>query len=757
MLIVAVSLFAANAFAQPLDQPLRSLHNGGNWAFNQDSADRWEADPSQPLLPPSYVDWVEANHLDWVGISIALHVSDSVDSTVERKYSGVHIPTFTDAALRQLIREYRRAGVNVYLTLAFEVYEAARAARPLARYLIGDPGDPDAGVPLGAEVRIDPADWPWSPNHRDHAAFVAEFWRTYTAQAVHFARIAQAEGARMLSLGTETDGLFRSRAGGYWRNDFSVELHEMVAGVRSVFDGLVTYDQHYSALVHEHYAPGSRHLWQDLGLDAVGVSAWFPLADRLPTSVLSVEYFQRQYDRIFREHLVPAAARNERPVLLLEHGIVDMVGRPYQPDLGEGAGAAYSDRNGNGLDDGQEQQANVLDGLLRTMAAYPGVVYGAFFWDNWIVGAERWAQHVGDHARGFSFRGKLAEDIVAAAYDRFRSVRWLPARTLHVGDTHVMPVEPPVASATSSAPDVAAVSVSGSRVTVRGLSAGVAAITVDVAGDVLQFTVQVLDFGPERAALEALYQSTAGDSWAVNTNWLTAAPFTDWYGVEVGPSGHITALRLGGNGLAGPFPPELGRLTRLRGLYLDGNALTGSIPGTLGRLTGLLDLELGATQLSGPIPPALTRLTNLEWFNLDATRVCVPDDSAMRSWLATIETFISSGLTCAGTPAATFTDHPIVAGVTPLKAIHFTELRTRIDGLREAAGLPPMPWTDPAPRPGMPVRVLHLLELRWALEAAYIRIGRLQPTWTDPLPRPGSTPIRAIHLMELRAAILALE
>ena len=783
------AVLAADAFGQPLDRPLRAIHNGGNWAFNQTAADRWEADPSQPLLPPSYVDWVEGTHLDWVGVSVALHVNDSMDSTVERKYSGVHIPTFTDDVLRQIIREYRQHGIDVYLTLAFEAQEAVNATRPLARHLLGDPGDPEAGKPLGHEVsdRIDPANWPWRPDHPAHSRFVAEFWRTYTAQAVHFARLAQEEGARMFSLGTETDSLFRTRDDDYyWRNDFLGELRRLVSAVRVVYDGLLTYDQHYSAVVHDHYAAGSRHLWSDLDLDVVGVSAWFPLADRPPTTVLSVEHFQREYDRIFRDHLIPTAARNELPVVFLEYGIVDMVGRPSQPSMVELDGAPFSDRNGNGLDDGREQQANVIKAMLQTVSAYPGVVYGAFFWDNWIVRAERWAQHVEAVARGFSFRGKLAERVVAAAYDRFRPLRWLPARTLFVGDdAHVVPVDSPNATATSSAPDVAAVTVSGSRVTVRPVSEGVASITVTGAADTLQFTVSVLDFEAERSALEALYRATAGDGWIANTNWLTAAPLDDWHGVEVGQSGHVTALRLGawneaagrtiGNGLVGTLPPELGdlahlqylslagneltgpipgalgRLTHLRGLYLAINELTGSIPAALGRLTNLRDLELGANALTGPIPASLTRLSNLEWFNIDSTRVCVPDDPAMRAWLATIAEFHSSGLTCAS--PGSFTDHPIVAGVTPLKAVHFTELRSRINGLRQAAGLPRFAWTDPVLRPGMPIRLVHLLELRSALAVAYAAVGRPTPSWTDASPTPGSTPIRAAHLMELRAAV----
>ncbi len=109
-------------------------------------------------------------------------------------------------------------------------------------------------------------------------------------------------------------------------------------------------------------------------------------------------------------------------------------------------------------------------------------------------------------------------------------------------------------------------------------------------------------------------------------------------------------------------------------------------------------------------------------------------------------------------PPATFTDHPIRPGVTPVRAVHFTELRARIDGLRAAAGLGRFPWTDPVLTAGVTrVRLVHLVELRTALAAAYAAAGRTPPVWTDAPPAAGSTPVRAAHLMELRAAVTALE
>ena len=111
-----------------------------------------------------------------------------------------------------------------------------------------------------------------------------------------------------------------------------------------------------------------------------------------------------------------------------------------------------------------------------------------------------------------------------------------------------------------------------------------------------------------------------------------------------------------------------------------------------------------------------------------------------------------------GGSSAPFSDPEIVPGVTPVRAVHFTELRTRIDGLRTAAGLGRFAWTDAVLTPGVTrVRLVHLLQMRSALAEAYRAAGRPAPRWADAAPVGGTTPIRAAHLMELRAAVLALE
>ena len=75
--------------------------------------------------------------------------------------------------------------------------------------------------------------------------------------------------------------------------------------------------------------------------------------------------------------------------------------------------------------------------------------------------------------------------------------------------------------------------------------------------------------------------------------------------------------------------------------------------------------------------------------------------------------------------AASFTDDPLRPGVTPVKAVHFMELRARIDVLRREAGLARFRWTDPELRARVtPVRLAHLVELREALVEAYATTER---------------------------------
>ena len=128
----------------------------------------------------------------------------------------------------------------------------------------------------------------------------------------------------------------------------------------------------------------------------------------------------------------------------------------------------------------------------------------------------------------------------------------------------------------------------------------------------------------DRAVLEALYDMTGGPGWTDSTNWKTAAPLGEWHGVATGPAGRVTGVWLPGNGLAGPIPPELGRLTNLSELNLGDNGVMGPVPRELGSLSNLELLELGSNDLTGPVPAWLGNLTGLRGLHLGSNDLTGP-------------------------------------------------------------------------------------------------------------------------------------
>ena len=85
-----------------------------------------------------------------------------------------------------------------------------------------------------------------------------------------------------------------------------------------------------------------------------------------------------------------------------------------------------------------------------------------------------------------------------------------------------------------------------------------------------------------RAALEALYDSTTGRSWTNDANWKSERPLNDWFGVTATEADTVTNLGLEGNNLVGVLPAEVGDLGNLEWLELDKNQLSGAVPPELG-------------------------------------------------------------------------------------------------------------------------------------------------------------------------------
>ena len=280
--------------------------------------------------------------------------------------------------------------------------------------------------------------------------------------------------------------------------------------------------------------------------------------------------------------------------------------------------------------------------------------------------------------------------------------------------------------ANSSLPAVASVTVSGSRVTVTAVSAGAAIVTVTATDTAGSNTSAV-----QRLGVTVSEGCTNDDLGPVSGTVMRTGSWT----------GECTSVHYSGGRYARYYSFTLLRSSAVRidlmsavdtWLALRNGSGTGS------ELVEEND-DVGGGNLNSRIETTLAAGT----YTIEAT---------------TFYPFVTGSFTLTLSVERAFTDHAIVGGATPVKAVHFMELRTRIEGVRTAVGLGRFAWTDAVLSAGVtPVRLVHLLELRWALGAAYTAAGRSAPSWADAAPTAGTTPIRAVHLMELRAAVVALE
>ena len=181
----------------------------------------------------------------------------------------------------------------------------------------------------------------------------------------------------------------------------------------------------------------------------------------------------------------------------------------------------------------------------------------------------------------------------------------------------------------------------------RAVGQGTATVTASAENASGTAVITVAE-SPDRRALKALYDATAGADWTNGGNWLTSTPIGRWHGIEVDAVGRVIGLALGGNNLTGWIPPEVGDLDRLRYLHLDDNELNGPLPAELAGATDLTVLRINGNLLAGPLPPSLLSLS-LEEFHYADTGLCVPPYETFRDWLGGIASHAGPDVEC--TPA----------------------------------------------------------------------------------------------------------
>jgi hypothetical protein len=131
-----------------------------------------------------------------------------------------------------------------------------------------------------------------------------------------------------------------------------------------------------------------------------------------------------------------------------------------------------------------------------------------------------------------------------------------------------------------------------------------------------------------------------------------------------------------------------------------------------------------------------------------------PRTTTARYWVRVANTHGSTDSTSARATVA-FSDNTLVPGVTIVLAIHITELRSRVDGLRSRFKMAPYVWNDPVLIPRVSrISGDHVRQLRNALIETSGAAGASFPVFTDPV---AVGIVKAVHFDELRNAVHALE
>ncbi len=255
------------------------------------------------------------------------------------------------AAVRAMIRQAKARGLKVLLIPHLWIETG------------GWRGEIDPGTPEG-----------WAAYQTSYREFV-----------MAWARDAAEAGADALSLGVECKS-WSGRFGGYWTR--------LIADVRAVFPGLLTYSANWDEAEDVLF-------WDQL--DLVGINAFYPLADHAAAS-------DEEYAR--GAEAVAASVREltellDMPVLFVEIGYTTRTDAAVEPWL-------WPDNMADVTID-EREQARALDAMFR-----------AFLDEDWFVGFFLWRYYaylddVSQEAIwGFSPHAKMAEGVLREAF----GTRW---------------------------------------------------------------------------------------------------------------------------------------------------------------------------------------------------------------------------------------------------------------------------------------------------------------------------------------------
>ena len=248
------------------------------------------------------------------------------------------------------------------------------------------------GLRVLLKPQLDPSDDP------DPHAWRGQFGSKFTSEAQwqawfasyddfinHYAALAQADGIDMLSVGVELGGTTSRSAD--WRN--------VIAGVRSLYSGLLTYSSLSSTGAPFPHGEEQRIDWWD-AVDFIGVDAYYPLTNQTNPTVSELE--AAWSDRGYLGMLSILSQRFDKQIVFTEFGYASVDGANENP-------GGSADR---ALD--LQEQADLYQAAADMFGNQPWL-HGIFWW-QWFADPKVG----GPEDTSFTPAGKPAEDVLRRFY-----------------------------------------------------------------------------------------------------------------------------------------------------------------------------------------------------------------------------------------------------------------------------------------------------------------------------------------------------
>jgi hypothetical protein len=287
----------------------------------------------------------------------------------------------------------------------------------------------------------------------------------------------------------------------------------------------------------------------------------------------------------------------------------------------------------------------------------------------------------------------------------------------------------------------------------------------DATGDAVSITdvsltppCPVLTFSP--ASLPSVVKNI---SWGA---WLAAANGTPPFRYELQVGTVPPGLSLGTDGLLYGRPTTVGTYAfdivaedsfGCRGDYSYQITVTGGPTGLVAAGSGATSVAVSWNTVPGsPNYRVYRKSAGLDFTSLGSTNMTSWNDTPVATNAFYLYRVVAEEGANQSDPSNSdlattmaFTDDPVVAGATPIRSVHITQLRTAVAAVRSLAGLPAAAWT-----PSMTtVQGDHVAELRSALADARSTLSLSTLGWTDPVITPATTTVKASHVNELRAGV----